>query len=759
MQKIITFLINKAKNVFYLSLFICLLFSFFAFKIQIEAKSTSFFLENDKDLIKFNKSIQTFGEQDFLVLAYKNNDSVFTQKNIDFLKKIKNELEQIKGVDSTLSILNAPLFLNDKKNILAGANIKKAQEEIMQNNFYVSNIISKDLKVADFLIYSKNPNAILSDLRLLAEQNGLILGGISVIADDMVSYVKSDLKYYGIGLVILLSLAVFIFFRSYYFVFICMFICLISLFTSTGILYLLDYKITVISSNYVALVLIITISVVIHLLSHFAELQNYNLFSDRKQKIRHTLLAKAKPSFYAILTTVVGFLSLVFSGIKPISELGVMMSIGICISLLLAYLFLPYLLLVKQDLSSVYFSKKTKFLAFCANTAIYHRKIIYFICVLVVFSACILIPKLSAENSFVNYFKDSSEIKKGLLLIDENLGGTLPLDVIISFKNDNNNSLEDDELSEFEAEFNNDKYYLTPEKISIISKIQDYLKNNKYIGSSLSLASLSEFAKNINNNKELDTFLMNALLNNLDEDTKKQIIYPYYNEKTKEFRIALRIIDSSKELRRAEFIKELKSDLSKIAKENNLNIELSGVMILYNNMLASLISSQVDTLNVVVLSIFVLFLIIFKNIRFSIIGILANVIPLSLLFTIIAFFDLKLDLMSITIAAISIGIGVDDIIHYVHRFKQEIKQNSLEKAIIKSHQSIGSALYFTTCTICLGFCLMVSSNFIPTIYFGLLTLMVMILLLSGSLFLLPSLIITFYFKGYFKNESKEGRQK
>lgn len=758
MGKIINFLIKNAKIVFFLSCFVCAFFSYFALKMQIEAKSTSFFLQNDKDLIKFNESIKTFGEQDFLVLAYKSNESMFSKNNINFLKQIKNKLDNINQIDSTLSILNAPLFLNDKKNILEGANIIKAQNEIMQNNFYVNNIISKDLKVADFLIYSNNPNAILKDLRIIAEENNLILGGMSVVADDMISYIKSDLKYYGIGLVVLLSIAVLVFFRSYYFVFICIFICIVSLFCTTGILYLLTYKITVISSNYVALVLIITISVIIHLLSHFAELQNYNLFSDRKQKIRHTLLAKAKPSFYAILTTVVGFLSLVFSGIKPINELGVMMSVGISISLLLCYLLLPYLLLVKKDLSSVYFSKKTKFLAFCANCAIYHRKIIYLISLFVVVCACYFIPKLSAENSFVNYFKDNSEIKKGLMLIDQKLGGTLALDVIISFKQVSSIN-QDDELSEFEKEFNNNDYYLTPEKIKILSIIQDYLKNNKYIGSALSLASLNEFAKKINHNKDLDVFLINALINNLDANTKKQIIYPYYNENKKEFKIALRIIDSSKELRRAEFIKKLKTDLNQLAKQYNLNIELSGVMILYNNMLSSLISSQVDTINIVVISIFVLFLIIFKNIRFSIIGILANAIPLSSLFTIIAFFDLRLDLMSITIAAISIGIGVDDIIHYVHRFKQEIKQNSLKQAIINSHQSIGNALYFTTCTICLGFCLMISSNFIPTIYFGLLTLMVMILLLSGSLFLLPSLIITFYCNGYFKNESKEERRK
>ncbi|MBT0881266.1 MMPL family transporter [Campylobacter sp. 2018MI10] len=748
MNKIINFLLVNSKKVFMITLLICLGLSYYSTKIEVEAKSTSFFLEDDKDLQLFNESIKTFGSQDFLVLAYKSQGDVFSIESIEKLQNIEKKLLKIDGVKSVLSILNAPLFLSDGKSINEGANLLKAKDEISKNKFYLKNLISQDYSVVDFLIYANNPDDLIVTLKQFALDNDLILGGMSVIASDMITYVKSDLYVYGIGLFVLLSIAIFIFFRSLYFVFVCMFICLISLFSTTGILAILGYNITVISSNYVALVLIITISVIVHLLSHFSELINFNKNTDRLTQVRHTLLAKAKPSFYAILTTVVGFLSLVFSGIKPISELGVMMSIGISVSLLLCYLYLPYLLLAKKDFKNVYFAKEPKFLLFCANTAINHRKIVYFVSLIIVVFAIVSIPKLSAENSFVNYFKDSSDIKKGLLLIDEKLGGTLPLDVIVKFND------EDDEQADEFAEFldNSDKYYLTPSKVEILKKIHNFLENQNYVGSVLSLYSLLDFAKSMNNGKDIDGFLLNILQNNLEESTKKQIIYPYYNEKSKEFRIAIRMVDSDKTLKRAKFLKDLNDNLRELTKNDNINIQVSGVMVLYNNMLSSLISSQVDTLNFVILSLFALFLIIFRNIRFSIIGIIANLIPISLLFAIIAFSGLSLDLMSIIIAAISIGIGVDDIIHYVHRFKEEIKKRNLNDAIRASHQSIGSALYYTTCTIVLGFCLMMSSNFTPTIYFGLLTVLVMILLLCGSLFLLPSLIISLYFKGYFKNE-------
>lgn len=755
MNQIITVLLRNSKRVFAFTFLICLCFSYYSKYINIEAKSTSFFLENDKDLQLFNNSLKTFGEQNFLVLAYKANDDIFSKDNIEKLQNIEKELLNLDGVRNVLSILNAPLFLSGAGSINNGANLDKARNEISNNKFYIKNLISDDFLVCDFLVSATNADDIIPILKDFSQKHNLILGGMNVIASDMITYVKDDLYTYGLGLFILLSIAIFIFFRSFYFVFVCMFICLVSLFTTTGVLALLNYNITVISSNYVALVLIITISVIVHILTHFAELLQKNHISDNTTKVRHTLLTKARPSFYAILTTVVGFMSLVFSGIKPISELGIMMSVGISISLVLCYLFLPFLLLNKKDNKKVHFFNNSNFLLFCANTAIKRRKIVYVISVFIIVFSVFAVPKLSVENSFVNYFKDSSNIKQGLLLIDEKLGGTLPLDIIVKFNDESDES--DEDFSEFLNQVDSNKYYLTPTKLEILGKIHKFLEEQKYIGSVLSLYPLLDFAKKINNDKEIDGLTLSFLQVNLSDELKKQIISPYYNENSKELRLAIRIVDSDKTLKRAEFLYNLRKNLDNIGKDYNISIQVSGVMILYNNMLSSLVHSQIDTLEFVILSIFALFLIIFRNLRFSIIGIISNIIPISLLFAILGFSGLSLDLMSVTIAAISIGMGVDAIIHYVHRFKEEIKKNTLDDAIRLSHLSIGSALYYTTFTIVLGFCLMMSSNFMPTIYFGLLTVMVMVLLLFGSLFLLPSLMISFYFNGYFKNEySKKG---
>lgn len=801
LDKVLKIFFKYPKKALISLLLICFSFSYFAFFLEVDASSESLLLENDKDLVRYEQTLKTFNQSSFLLLAYKpDNEDIFNSTSISKMIAIQNSLKNIQGIENILSVLNAPLFNADKDSIEKGANLLKAKEEILKNDFYKNNIINKDAKVGSFILFLPNNEKLaklkeqykqnkkdktleqeykkelelskdkleqtIQDLKKLEKEyvkqgDYLVLGGLDMIASDMISYIKSDLLVYGVSLVLLLSFALYMFFRKISFVCIAIFVCIISLLCTSGMLVLLGYKITVISSNYVALVLIITLSVLVHLLSHFVEVNNKYTHLDNTRKIRHTLLFKAKPSFYAILTTVIGFLSLVFSGIKPIEDLGIMMSIGISVSLVLAYLFFASIFPLLKTVQTQNLKDNKKFLSFCANVAINHRKIVYLVSFIIVILTYFGVQKLKVENSFVNYFKDSSNIKQGLVLIDENLGGTIPLDIVLRFKENpqenkdlntqKDNDEFDDLLNEYENESKDSKYFLTMQKLELIKKVHLFLEDTKYVGSVLSVYSAANFAQNITHS--MDNFTLAYLQNNLGE-LKSSVITPYLNAEKGEVRFSMRIEDSDKTLKRAEFLKDLDKNLKELLKDDNVEYEISGIMLLYNNMLQSLLHSQVDTLSFVILTLFALFLIIFRNVRFSIIGIIANVVPLGLVFALIGFSGIPLDLMSITIAAISIGIGVDDIIHYVHKFRLEIRNYPLQEAIRRSHQSIGSALYYTTLTIVLGFGVMVNSNFIPTIYFGLLTVFVMLLLLCGSLFLLPSLIISFYFKGYFKKEKR-----
>ncbi|MBM0637605.1 MMPL family transporter [Campylobacter sp. VicNov18] len=805
--RFLKFFIYHPKSTFFGTLFICLFLSFFAFKLNVDASAESLLLEDDTDLKTFREISKHYKSDNFLLLSFKPHDGKpFSNQNLAKLTKLHEELEKAPLVERVFSIINAPLLQSsqntDLKELLKNIpdinskdiNHTKAKNEILNSPFYKNNIISKDGKVIGFIIYLK-PDEIYNELiekrdlskdekeknqirlaikehqnqqKIIAKQsldtiksimkkyekNGdsLSLGGVMMIADDMIAYIKSDLKLYGVLLVFLLGLALYYFFRSWLLVFLPLFICFISLSAASGIFALLNFQITVISSNYVALVLIIALSIVVHLITHFIETSQRYPKAAIGRIVLASLLAKAKPSLYAIVTTMIGFLSLILSNIEPIIKLGIMMSIGIVLALVLSYLFLASTLVLLKTRKFQKKEFKFNFLMFCAKTSLNpkKRRIIYGICVLAIFLALLGISKLRVENSFVNYFKEGSEIKKGLLVIDKNLGGTLPLEVIIRFSNNKNNQNTKDALESFESEFDNlaqqDTYWFDSKKIRIAKKVHEFLENQEFVGSVLSLNSLLALGKNINNGKDLDDFTLAFLNENLPAKFKQDLLSPFVNIQNNELRFSMRIIDSDPNLKRNDFLIKLKKGLQELVKNDGVQTQVTGIMVLYNNMLQSLFASQFDTLAFVILAIFILFIIVFKDLKFSIAAILVNVIPLSVVFALMGLCDIPLDMMSITIAAIAIGIGVDDAIHYIYRFKEEIKSKSIQQAIINSHLSIGSALYYTTISIVLGFSVMMSSNFIPTIYFGILTVFVMVLLLGGSLFLLPSFLITIYSK-------------
>ncbi|WP_139453117.1 efflux RND transporter permease subunit [Campylobacter armoricus] len=807
LSKILKTFLNFPKLTLGITLIFCVFFSFFAKNLSVDASAESLLLEHDKGLKLYREISERYGNDNFLMLAFAPKDKdIFSKENLETIKNLTLDLTKVKGVEKVFSIANAPLLTSSKDkelkeliqnipNIFSqDIDINLAKKEILNHPFYKNNIISKDAKTTGILIYLA-PDIIYNDLiklrdsaknenekeyfralikkhqegsrefsaKRLEEINNIVfkysqsgdflhLGGVEMIANDMIDYVKSDLKIYGLSLIGLLFIVLWWFFGSLRLVFLALGICVISLFTSSGIFALLGFDITIVSSNYVALVLIISVSVVIHLIVHFIENSHKHQKSSVYKILLSTLLNKANPSFFAILTTIVGFLSFVFSDIEPIIKLGIMMSLGISVSLILAYIYFASVLMLLPRFEFKKLNQSSlKFLGFCANVSLKHRKIIYSISVICVVFALFGISQIKVENSFVSYFKDSSRIKQGLLIIDKELGGTMPLDVIVKFKH---NSKQNESVDEFEQEFDDlakdDRYFFSSEKTRIATKVHQFLSKQKYVGSVLSLQSLLELGKSINDGKALDDFALAFLYENLDESFKKQVLTPFVSIENNELRFSVRMLDSDPNLRRDAFLKQLEKDLNELLKNDNVEIKISGIMPLYNNMLQSLFSSQFDTLVFVVLVIFALFVVIFRSFVYAFVAILANLIPLALVFGLMGILNIPLDIMSITIAAICIGIGVDDMIHYIHRFKEELKHKSLEDAIKASHFGIGSAIYYTSVTIILGFLVMISSNFIPTIYFGLLTVLAMSLLLFGALFLLPSFIVSYY---HFKTKS------
>lgn len=810
MKNIFKLIVAFPKAVLAISLAICLGIGVFSYKLEIDASTQTLLLENDKDLAIWREIAKRYESKNFLVIAYTPNSSLLSKQSLNKIEAISKELESLESVDSVFSILKAPLLTNnpnlsiselidDVPNLSkSGIDMSAAKDELLNSPLYKSSLTSSDFKTTSILVnlkddeiytkfleqiaalknstkeLSKSEQEELANLEIefkkyrdaqrIAEHENiakireiierhrgderLFLGGISMIANDMVSFVKNDLAIYGSSVLLLLGLCLWLFFRQIRFVVLPVIVCFLSVILASGLFGLLGYEITVISSNYIALQLIITISVVIHLIVAYRELYLKHINYTNAQLVYLTLRSKFNPCFFAIFTTVIGFLSLCLSDIKPIIMLGAMMSVSISISLLVVFfIFGSLLMLLKKKAPKMSFENHFKLTQWCANLAINNPKIIYAISIIIVAIGIYGITQLRVENSFIGYFKSDTEIYQGMKVIDQELGGTIPLDVIIKF-NPIKDNFSDDELGDFEDEFaseaNDAKYWFNAYRLEIIKKVDKFLNQRDFIGNVGSLATLLEVGKSINKGSELDPLALSLIYKNLPDEYKELILTPYLNIENNEVRFSIRTIDSDPNLRRDEFVKSLKTDLEELLKNEPVEVQVAGVMVLYNNMLQALFSSQADTFIFVVLALFLVFVVIFRSLKLSIIGIVANLVPLCAVFGIMGIAGIPLDIMSITIAAISLGIGVDDIIHYIHRFKNENRVYGVTESIKRSHASIGYAMYYTSFAIFLGFSVMSLSNFWPTIYFGVLTDLVMVMMLLGALILLPAMIVSLY---------------
>ena len=527
-------------------------------------------------------------------------------------------------------------------------------------------------------------------------------------------------------------------------------ICILSVISTSGMLGLFGWEVTVITSNFISLQLIITISIVLHLIVRYRELTQIYKNASQYKLIINTLLSKLNPSFFAIITTIAGFGSLVLSGIEPVKNLGWMMSTGIAISLIISFIVFPSILITMKRIDITKSSNfKLKLIEKSAKLVETKGLFIILISIFIVIISLIGASKIIVENSFINYFKKSTEIYKGMEVIDNQLGGTTPLDVILTFnikKEEEKTTAKNDEFSDFEDEFaqteNDEKYWFTVDKMKTITRVHDYLDSLGEVGKVSSLATLLKTGKTLNEGKDLDGFTLALLYEKLPKEYKDLILSPYISIEDNQARINTRIIDSNPELRRNELIEKLNRELPTIINDSTVEFRLSNLMILYNNMLQSLFDSQIKTLGFVVGILFIMFLILFRSALIALIAILANLVPISIVFGIMGWLNIPLDIMTITIAAISIGIGVDDTIHYIHRFHEEFKKDhNYINSMKRSHESIGYAMTYTSLVVIVGFSILVLSNLIPTIYFGLLTVIVMATMLASALLLLPKLII------------------
>ncbi len=776
-------IIEKPKIIFVILLLCIIGFGFFAKDFRLDASSETLLIEGDPDLEYLREVSKRYNSKEFLVLTYSPNKEIVSDESINNLLSLKYKIQSLGWVHNVITILDIPLLNSTDKTLTErlqnfstlksdGIDKKRGFNEILNSPVFRNFVISEDGKTSGIIVNlkkneipinledkneienfkdnlkKKNHQNIIEIRKIIKSYENVAkihLGGIPMIADDMMSFIKNDIVIFGIGVLIFILATLWFVFKKIVWIVVPISSCFVSVIIMLGLLGLLGWKVTVISSNFIALMLILTMAMNIHMSTRFLQLTKEKPNLGKKEIILQTTNKMFWPIFYTVLTTICAFLSLVFSEIKPIIDFGWMMTLGLIVSFLVTFSLLPTLISFVKDVSvNINENRNSIFTNLLGNFAINNRGLIFIFSIAIFFISIFGISRLEVENSFINYFSKNTEIYKGMKLIDEKLGGTTPLEVIIKFPKKDEKNEEEDEWGETESESDESKYWFTKDKIDKIDKVHRYLDSLPAVGKVLSFSSIIQVAKSLNDDKPLGSLEMGVLYSKIPETIRKEIVDPYISIQDSEARVNLRIKDSEEGLRRNELIKQIKYDLENKIGLKKEEYRLAGVLILFNNLLQSLFKSQILTLGFVMIGIFIMFLILFKNIKLSLIGVIPNFIAAFFILGIIGISNIPLDMMTITIAAITIGIAVDNSIHYIYRFKEEFKKiNDYKLTLKKCHSTVGVAILNTSITIVFGFSILVLSNFIPTIYFGVFTGIAMLLAMISVLTLLPALLLVF----------------
>ncbi|MEJ6526292.1 MAG: MMPL family transporter [OM182 bacterium] len=787
-------------------------FGYYAQFFRLDASADSLLLEGDAELEYSRQVTVRYGLRESVIVAYTPLEGeLFSRPVLSRLQALRADLLTLPRVESVDSILNVPIFEDtpltgiseDYLTLEQEIDLAAAKAELMSSPVFSNAVVSPDGETAGMLVsfeldlkaqallarrselreagalgvldaddlaelraveqeYSAytvmtgaRQSATIAEIRdLLDNYRGeaqIYLGGAPMIADDLVTFVRGDLSSFSFGVLAFIILALGLIFRKLRWVALPLACCAIAGVTMVGILGLMDWRVTVVSSNFISLLLIITISLTVHLTVRYRELRATRRSSNHDKLMRHAILSMFKPCLYTGLTTAVAFGSLIVSGISPIISFGWMMVIGVFAAIVVVFGVFPAVLsLLPQDQTKLSSDLRLGVTTGLARlTARLNNQVLAIYAVITLLSI-VGLAQLKVENSFIDYFREKTEIFQGMTLFDEKLGGTLSFDVIVDLPDEPEDvdGFDDGFGDSFDDGFgdggDDDAYYFTAPKMDLVEEIHRYLDDDPQTGKVLSFGAVVQLARQLNGNEPIDGVLWAVLYSRIPETLKDTVLKPFISIEENQLRFNVRVIESDPDLKRNELLQRVERGIEEKFGFSDDQVNVTGVLVLYNNVLQSLYESQILTLGVVMFVIMLMFLLLFRSLAIAMICIIPNAIAAVFVLGIMGWLGIPLDIMTITIAAISVGIGVDNTIHYMHRFRREYPRfGNYRQTMFYCHNSIGRAMYFTSMTIVAGFSILALSNFIPTIVFGLLTSLAMLVALIGSLTLLPQLLIVF----------------
>ena len=815
-------------------------------KVRLDASSDSLLLQGDPDLAFFREATDRYESYEFLILTWEPATPLLSDESLEGLAGLVGDLEAVKGVRAVTSALDVPLLesppisLTDLSDLDAISTLRNpsvdrglALTEFTTSQLYRNLLVSEggDLTAVQVTLEPNKEIERLGDLRdelrrqvasgvspdveeelagvesaydqatrtvnaeraqLVASvravadayrgQSQIFVGGVPMIAADMLDFVQDDLVTFGLAIIGVMVGMLALIFRDYRWVIVPIVSCSLSALIMLGILGFTDWRMTVISSNFVAVLLVVALALAIHLVVRYRELEVKE--PDLSRAIRAVRAAQLMfvPCFYTAVTTMVAFTSLVVAGIKPVIDFGWMMTAGIVVAFLISFTLVPALIALLPELNAAGATDEMSMTRrFAAAVERFGGTVIAVTGLLVILVA-IGLSRLQVENRFIDYFKDTTEIYQGMELLDSRLGGTIPLDIILyppaeepevamAFANEGlddgviDEGFDDVEALDAESGFEDDDfweddpfgedvsfadensaeigYWFSLEGRDLIDQIHSIVESREESGKVLSLSTGFSVMDRLYDDK-LGSVELALVERSLPEDVAEVLIAPYYDPVEQQARITVRAMETSKTLRRAEYLESLYAQILADTGLDETRVKFTGLLVLYNNVLQSLYASQILTLGTVFVAIGLMFLALFRSVSLALLGLAPNILAAGLVLGVMGLAGIPLDIMTITIAAIVVGMGVDNCIHYIHRFRKEFAvDKNYREAMYRSHGSIGRAMYYTTLTVVVGFSMLTLSNFTPSIYFGVLTVMAMLAAVMGALLLLPKLMLTF----------------
>jgi predicted RND superfamily exporter protein len=819
-------------------------------KVRLDASSDSLLLQGDPDLAFFEEATERYESYEFLIMTWEPESPLLGEASLSGLSAMVSDLKDVPGVRSVTSALDVPLLesppisLTDLSDLDSIPSLRDPQvdralalREFTSSQLYTNLVVSEagdltavqvtiepnkevdrlgdlrkslrksvaeggDIEVqgqlsAVELAYDEATRtvnadraALVANVREVAEkyrdQSRIFVGGVPMIAADMLDFVQDDLVTFGSSIILVMVAMLALIFRDYRWVLIPISVCTLSATLMLGILGFTDWRMTVISSNFVAVLLVVALALAIHLVVRYRELEAKEPDMPRAERAVMAARLMFIPCFYTAVTTMVAFTSLVVAGIKPVIDFGWMMTAGIVVAFVVSFSLVPALIAILPDMGAKGANDSLSMTRRFATVVERFGGLVFAVTGLLILLVVLGLSRLQVENRFIDYFKDTTEIYQGMELLDSRLGGTIPLDIILYPPSESTQAVDalasvdlgladerttievvaSDDLG-FEDDFGSDEdelwdddpfgedvsfadensaeigYWFTLEGRDLVDQIHRIVDARPESGKVLSLSTGFSVMDRLYDDK-LGGVELALVERSLPADVAEVLIAPYYDPIEQQARITVRAMETSKTLRRAEYLESLYAQILAETGLDETRVKFTGLLVLYNNVLQSLYASQILTLGAVFVAIGVMFLALFRSVSLALLGLAPNILAAGLVLGVMGLAGIPLDIMTITIAAIVVGMGVDNCIHYIHRFRREFElDGSYREAMYRSHSSIGRAMYYTTLTVVVGFSMLTLSNFTPSIYFGVLTVMAMLAAVMGALLLLPKLIIAF----------------